>query len=98
MEIIISGIDAWTEVLDKIKDKLQAETFSKKIADLMQKYVHVRTGQLQRSIFFYGNITGATAPYAFVEVERGGEHDFVSRALSALDLEDTVTEALYGIY
>lgn len=98
MKVSIFGLEGWAELFNKIADKLKVETFSRELAELMAKFVHVRTGNLKRSVYFYGDKAGARAIYASVEVDRGGSHDFVSRALNAFDLERTVTEELNGLY
>lgn len=98
MKIDVLGALAWTNALEKIIERIQPAIFAKKLADLMQRYVHVKTGYLRSTIYYYGDKAGATAPYAGYEAERGGSHDFVSRAIDALDIDRTVTEALNGIY
>lgn len=98
MKVDISGLTGWTELFATFIQRLQIETFSKELASLMVRFVHVRTGNLKRSIYYYSDKVGARANYASVELDRGGEHDFVSRALKAFDLNRTVTGELNGLY
>lgn len=98
MDISIINIAGWVTLLQNIRQKLNAEIFAKKLAELMQKFVHVRTGFLRSSIYYYGDKAGAAAAYAGYESAKGGSHDFVTRAINALDIEEIAQERLDGLY
>lgn len=98
MEIKVLNLALTLEFLQKLKNAISPDIFARKLAELMEKVVHIRTGQLRQSIYFYGDTAGARAPYAFYEANRGGEHDFVQRAINALNLNATLEEELHGLY
>lgn len=97
-EIQVYNLEAWIKYFQKLHDTLaQDDLYSKQLAESMRKFVHVRTGKLRRSIYFRGDRVGATAPYAYVEVLRGGTHNFVDRAIQVLDIEKTVQGVINAI-
>jgi hypothetical protein len=57
------------------------------LAASMRKFAHVDTGFLKNSIYHRGAFAGAKAPYAGYEADRGGDHDFATRALQSFDME-----------
>lgn len=53
----------------------------------MTKFVHVDSGYLKSTIYHKAWIAGADAPYAGVEADRGGEHDYAERAIEDFDID-----------
>lgn len=98
MKINVTGAATWSILLEKIIERIKPDVFAAQLAELMQRFVHVRTGFLRSTIYHYGDRAGASAAYAEYEANRGGEHDFATRAIDALDIDRTVTEALNGLY
>jgi hypothetical protein len=72
------------KIIDNIDD---IEIITRDLADLMRDYVHVDTGYLQSTIYYSGNVAGASAEYAGHEADRGGDHDYATGAIMALDIE-----------
>jgi hypothetical protein len=96
MSLRIISLEELQEALAKIRANLEnVEISGRPLADLMRDYVHVDTGYLQSSIYYSGNVVGASAPYAGDEADRGGDHDYAELAIQAFDIEayaDTVVE------
>ena len=88
MIIRVIGLKELQEALAKIKANIDnVEIITRPLADLMRDYVHVDTGYLQSTIFYSGNVAGASAPYAGYEADRGGDHDYAELAVEAFDIE-----------
>jgi len=83
------GFDKLGRDLQKVIETIgDVEIITTQLDTLMQKFVHVDSGDLKKSIYHKGNVAGADAPYAGTEEERGGEHAFATQAIEAFNLKD----------
>lgn len=93
----IRGLDELSQVLGEIIKRLNnPELVTEPLALGMETYVHRVTGHLASTIEYEGNFAGATAPYAGVESDRGGSHDYASQAIEAFDLEGWADKIVEG--
>lgn len=98
MKIDVLNVAAWTIALEKLEKSIEPAVFARELAMFMRRFVHIHTGFLKSTIYSYGDKAGATAVYAGYEAARGGSHDFVERAIMALDIDKKVTEGINGFY
>lgn len=62
------------------------ELVTKELDRLMTKFVAVRTGHLQSTIYHKGNVAGAQADYAGWVEEMGDEYAYATRAIEGFNV------------
>lgn len=102
----------------KVENKLRGinNRALRELQKIARSVVHVKSGRLQRGLEIQGpfnvatgeliaTVSAPTVPYADLEVERGGAHDFVTRTLeqgasvidkAAQDMEQAIVDVMEG--
>ena len=95
LSVKVTGLDEVIGDMERLRQNVQnlPDHVAEMLSEEMTQVVHVVTGYLRSTIYERKNIAGATAFYAGMEADRGGEHDFPGRAIEALD-EDKILEWL----
>lgn len=93
MTITVENAEEWADLVEKVLPTFKAKT-AEQLVENMQDVVHVDTGFLKSSINFQDDVVYSTAEYAGVEVQRGGDHDFVGIAIEMTDTDKIMEEVL----
>lgn len=99
LSISIHGLEDVTGDMERLRQNVKdmPDHVADVLGENMTDVVHVVTGYLRSTIYNRKNVAGATAFYAGVEADRGGEHDFPARAVAALNPEDLAAWVMEGV-
>ena len=88
-KMTITGDKQLKRELDQLSKNIENIKFATEILERdMVRFVHIDTGFLKSTIFSDDEVAGATAGYAGVEADRGGEHDYAQLAIDAFNMEE----------
>lgn len=87
MAVKIIGLDGLQDALNEMLKRFDdlEEFVHRPLAEGMRKHAHVDTGRMRSSVYSKHDHSGADAPYAGYEADRGGSHDFGQAAIDDFD-------------